>query len=61
MNKQALKLTGFTEKDFEKWCLENNKPSYLTSSKREFFRRIIAGTLIKDSRGKIKRSKRGKK
>lgn len=48
INNQAKMLVGITEKDYLDWCKENNKPSYKTSSKAEFFKRIRNMQLVRD-------------
>ena len=52
MNRQVINEVGVTEKDFLKWCKKNNKPSYKTEVKKEFFTKIQEGKLIKIN-GKI--------
>lgn len=60
INKKCFDLVGVTEKDYIAWCRENKKPAYKVESKREFFRLIQAGRLIKDtSTGKLIKYKRG--
>lgn len=53
INKQSQKLVGITEQDFLDWCKENKKPSYKISTKREFFRNIEDGKIIRDENGKL--------
>lgn len=45
---------------FEKWCKENNKSPNKTKNKKEFFRLILDGRLIK-SDGKLIKKKVRKK
>lgn len=58
MNKDALKIAGVTEADFQKWCKDNKKAAYKTSVKADFFARIQDGRLVKDSSGKLVRKNR---
>ena len=53
MNQEALKIAGVTQEDYLKWCKTTNRPPYRSSSKAEFFSRIKAGKLVKDSSGKL--------
>lgn len=53
MNKQIYDLCGVTEEDYLKWCELTGKPSYKTSSKKEFFNRIQNGQLAKDQNGNL--------
>lgn len=59
MNKQIYRVIGVTEKDYLRWCEENNKPSYKQETKREFFERIREDRLAKDKfTGKLIRKNR---
>ena len=62
INKQALRLSGVTEADYKQWCIDNHKPAYLSSTKKDFFDRIKDGRLVKDANtGKlIKKYRRSK-
>lgn len=40
LSDKPFKLLGFTIEDYIKWCNKNNYKSYLSSSKKEFFKRV---------------------
>lgn len=58
MNKKALMIAGVTENDFKKWCKDNNKASYKTEVKVDFFARIQDGRLVKDANGNLVKKKK---
>ena len=61
INKQILELCGVTEQDYREWCAITGKPMYKESSKREFFKRIQNGQLVKDKNGKLIKKRRTSK
>lgn len=40
LNKRPFELLGFTINDYIKWCNKHEFKSYLSSSKKEFFKRV---------------------
>lgn len=40
LSEKPFKLIGYTIEDYVKWCLKHGFKSYLSSSKKEFFKRI---------------------
>lgn len=47
-NKQRWELAGISQKDYEKWCKDNNLPAYKDSTKSKFFSLILANKLVYD-------------
>lgn len=43
MKNKALKITGTTEEQYKKWCIDNNKKYLSLESKREFFKKALSG------------------
>ena len=60
LNKNAFKISGVTQAEYFRWCKENKKPAYLTSTKTEFFRKIQEGKLVRDSEGKLIKKRKKK-
>ena len=58
MNKKGLDVANVSEKDFISWCKENHKAPSKASTKKEFFDKIISGKLVKDSTGKLVKSRK---
>lgn len=58
LNKEAFKLVGVSETEYLKWCKDNKKPAYLTSTKKDFFARIRDGRLARDQYGNLVKKRR---
>lgn len=53
MNKQILDKVGISHKDYIQYCKKYKKPSYLRSTKAEFFKNIQAGKIVRDVDGSL--------
>ena len=47
LNKRPFELLGFSIDEYVRWCAKNNLKSYLSSSKKEFFKRVNAFVITK--------------
>lgn len=49
MRNKQFELTGVTESEFKVWCKENKMDPLKESTKKEFFKLVLDGKIVRDS------------